>query len=182
MGKDQQIVLDVFTKLEEAFSGTKEFDEVLMDLELHTAKVRKDYPSLFRALQAKSSVTVKPEVALSDEDLIRLRKLAKSKVVVQDNGAHSNPPKVLQEDDPINNFVDDAPPAYEYDDWAVRHAPSSKINDEWLVVWGKPIPMPDEGGPLTVPTETGLIRFQVIMKDESMGRMRVRMIAIVPRN
>lgn len=180
MGKDQQIILDVFTKLEETFSGAKEFDEVLMDLELHTAKVRKDFPSLFQALQSKSAV-VKPSRSLSDEELIELRKIARSKAIVQNNGAHSDPPQAAQEVTPLNNFVDDAPPAYKYDDWVTGQAKSSRIGEEWLLEWGKPIPMPDEGGPLTIPTEAGRIRFQVIMKDESTSRMRVRMIAVLPR-
>lgn len=143
----------VFGELEKVFSGEVIFDECLMQLGLHTAQVRKQWPHLFAALQGGAFVTV------------------------TSNAIEGVPPRVV-----VRGIPDPIVPVelYSYSAWSINEAQRSREGDEWNVVWDvEGAPMPVVSSSLTLRTPTHKARFIVQSYLDEMT-MVLRMVGQLP--
>ena len=159
----------VFDMLNKVFAGEMEYDEALMNLDYHTAQVRKQWPALYSALAGKTSVG-----ELSDLAKAQLKgPLEGVQVIRGDNGVKVEP---TPEEDLIS-----------YREWAQGPCHNMHVDEEALVDWdatnsqGEPAPMPGlNGEPFTLRGANARSRFQVLEGNPETGRMRLKKVASLP--
>lgn len=159
----QEEIEKILNGLEKIFSNEEEFDVVLMSFNLHIAHVRKQWPSLFKAL---SSVPIGNQATSDSESVAReLLATMKSLGYMGPNEALLRPSTPLQ----IQELEIVGPePIFAYTPWVTDHIKSRAVSafkesDEWLVKWDIPnVPPPRVGEPLTIKNSEGYrLRFQV---------------------
>lgn|SRR3990167_6435180 len=154
----------VFGELEKVFSGNVIFDEALMNMQLHTAQVRKQWPHLFSVLSQATElinefgpgIARPPAGSVGREDIaIRVRSQ-----------------KSIEPIAPIE--------LYSYSNWSTNEAQRSREGEEWNVVWDVAgAPMPTVSSSLTLRTPTHKARFSVQSYLDEMT-MVLKMVGALP--
>jgi hypothetical protein len=189
MAKGDEVAA-VFEILEKVFNPEieYEYDEALEELGLHTAKVRKTYPNLFKALQFPSKVLNLPtpiQAINANEDL--MAKMAELIGKMNSNGQHApaaqpvqavsrtpmQQPQIVEDEVPVI-------PSTPYTQWAQNQAQVSTLNQEFYVKWDN-----DKVGPPGLFTTfalkrmdgSGKARFHVLEFVDD-GTMHLKMVAL----
>lgn len=189
---NDEFVDEVLVSLEKVFSGEVEYDEALMELNLHTAQVRRKYPNLYKALALANTVQGTVLEASPSNEIAELKKMlselaarpavqipASHEVSVASQLARAVPNNAQPV--PNEGQAEEQLTLYNYNQWAQQHAGTSRVGDEWLLNWDMPetVPMPAYGAPLTVPTANGRFRFSVIGVDPDLRRLKVKMLVVL---
>jgi len=163
----RQVILNVLETLEKVFADEQPYDESLMELQLHTAEVRKQFPNLFQAIQF-------PKAHLSDlAETDHTKEVADAVISALVDWLTSHPATVrvveaAVRSDTTQSSAEPVPatvgrPIYQYTTWAVNEARTSTVGSEWAAHWDIPnVPMPTEGSSITLRGIDKRIRFQVI--------------------
>lgn len=174
---------DVLGSLDKVFAGDVEYDECLMELGLHTAQVRKQWPALYHALLTAAPNSDEGSV-LSEAQIGWIRKALDVRpgdalpIKVRASETHSP----LQVDRPIDV------PAMPYLLWAALDGPAhtTDVNKDWEIEWnvttpdGGEVPMPAGGTTITLRGASRRTRFQVLESNPETRVMKVRAIALLP--
>jgi hypothetical protein len=189
----QKTVDDIFASLEKVFANEIEFDDALMELDLHTAQVRKSYPNLFEVLKSSRSnkveiVQVAPltmnqfSTAMTDfqrQWLEAVSKLLQSNpTTIYRSLAAEQQSSQIQETKPLDDV-----PIYKYSEWVVKQMPDSTPGQRWAIRWDIPnVPMPNLTQPiLTLRRPEGdRIRFQVVGSRDDENIFELNTLKILP--
>ena len=146
---------DIFAALDQAFSGQKEYDEVLMELGLHTAQVRKQWPSLYAALSKTLDIaSAKTDSGIASE-LTKLKALLESYSYAA--GSVPNTSGIVPTAEAISQYF----VTYSWNDWAQK-CHTLGTGEIALVRWDVPnVPQPEVGKSITMKSETRRTRFTV---------------------
>lgn len=165
-------VEDILSQLERVFAGEVEYDEALMELGLHTAQVRKAYPSLYAVLHGGASKHPMPNSETTDFAGMIQAVLEK----INNNSDRQRQTVLSGPSAPVEEVED----VHLYSSWARSDAHNSRVGDEWSVDWDVPqVPVPSLGQSITLRGPSHKTRYTV--KDLlSETTMRLETVAILP--
>lgn len=158
---DAKSVTDVLDIFNAVFAGEKAYDEALMELDLHVALVRKQYPALYNALQSFGSF----------EQSGQQQATRYVESVVHANGGIRQPVQVADEPPQEEIFL--------YSEWSKLQGkmPLPK-GVSHLVQWDNDARMFGVGEPLTLRGSQARFRWQVLEVENDV--MRVTQVAVLP--
>lgn len=164
--------MSVFEALEQAFSGAKEYDDVLMELDLHTAQVRKVCPHLFSAMSSINNNKVGVSKTFAEQLREMIRQEGSTRFV--SDTSVEQPVSAVREEE------QETVQARDWSEWAPALAHQTNTSDISLVRWDiSGAPVPGLGQTITLRGENRRTRLTVLESRDD-GVLKMQTIAILP--